>query len=402
MPYSQIIAEFPDLEDTVNSVQYNFGSGEMTYRFNSVQLVKKKIAEAKKEGIFGSMFWALGHDVSVEHPLSLLRAINMLPENPVKITKPFDTLFLSSTFTQQLDLSEYFTSTEELQYSVGNTPDRHRYSIVGDILTITGDSHEDVAITQVEIRATSTRNDLNYRINPLLIVVVERPKITVPLQANRSNILFAKSWSLSSSNDPLYVPQGDSLLYTVIDGDTVIHFIGTVKDISQWNSLTLSYSPVGTLDLTKGDIHLEYLSDIDGAGVNMSVICIDKDNVYHSYTLPQSPNNWVKETISASDFGPAWQQPATIDFKNIVGLVMQIGGQMRTDIYSFALKRFEITTMSPIISGNSPVLTRYAYPSLTNGVLKFSSNLTKRHDCEIFSVRGERLWKGSLNAGQRV
>ena len=68
--YRNIVSANPSLSPSADSVSY---SGTTQY-FNGLDTIKAKSEYAKKDGLQGVMFWEIGQDVPLSHPMSLLSA----------------------------------------------------------------------------------------------------------------------------------------------------------------------------------------------------------------------------------------------------------------------------------------------------------------------------------------
>ena len=69
---------YPLIADDVDFIVYNKNnSGFKEYGFNGRVTVEKKVAENKKLGLPGIMFWQLAGDLPVDHEKSLLRTISI-------------------------------------------------------------------------------------------------------------------------------------------------------------------------------------------------------------------------------------------------------------------------------------------------------------------------------------
>jgi len=342
--YSQIIDSFPEIDTTIDTVRHDFGFGEKLYGFNSIATLQKKVTEAANQNLYGVMIWALEHDLPVEHPLSLLRAINPPPVNPVNVAKPFDTLTTNSTFLHSVDLSEYFTAdTGALTYSIFATPDRHSAVIHGDTLTITGDTVEEIAITNVEIKAESSLTPLNYQLNSLPIVINSREVITRIPAAEETNRVLTESWNLFTWSGVTMAPNANDQLYTITpDGDTVIHFIGTIANTAQWTDISLNYALEKPLDLTKDTVNITFQSDVNGTNVYTNLIFTDGDGVLHVYLLPNRPGVEQTAAVTGGMLKPGWAQPDSIDLTNIVSFSITTGSSNVAMVYNFTLKDFSI------------------------------------------------------------
>ena len=76
--YKNVIEMYPLIADDVDFIVYNKNnSGLKEYGFNGIVTVEKKVAENKKLGLPGIMFWQLAGDLPVDHEKSLLRTISI-------------------------------------------------------------------------------------------------------------------------------------------------------------------------------------------------------------------------------------------------------------------------------------------------------------------------------------
>ena len=76
--YKNVIEMYPLIADDVDFIVHNKNnSGFKEYGFNGRVTVEKKVAENKKLGLPGIMFWQLAGDLPVDHEKSLLRTISI-------------------------------------------------------------------------------------------------------------------------------------------------------------------------------------------------------------------------------------------------------------------------------------------------------------------------------------
>ena len=75
--YSDAVKLRPNLPAAQDTIHHDKddGQGVKIYGFNGTQTVAQKVAQAKKEGLAGVMFWQLGGDVEATHAKSLLKTI---------------------------------------------------------------------------------------------------------------------------------------------------------------------------------------------------------------------------------------------------------------------------------------------------------------------------------------
>jgi len=402
--YSRVVNAFPDLDSTVDTVRCDFGEGEYLYGFNSIRSLKEKVDKANELGMYGVMFWELAHDIDVEHPLSLLRALSPPPENPVEVARDFDTIFTTATFTESIDLSHYFSSSlGDMTFSVNKTPTRHSCEIVGDTLILTGDGIEDVGITEVEIRATSSLSHLDFVLNTAVIVVDSRPVLMAESKGESENLVLSDCWSLIKSNDPYMVPVDQDQLYTQTpEGDTVIHFIGTVKHIPDWNHIAIDFEQDDLVDLNRTAVVVEYKSDVEGAGVTMSATFVDTGDVLHSYTLRMSPGEWLCDTITPDKLSPGWHQAQEIDYHNIKKISIEIGGMNSSEVYNFYLKNVALDGSTTGLNNQIRSSLNSCKVSLKNNHLQFHAKVTRPHDVNVFTLNGQMVWGSTLIPGNDV
>jgi GH18 family chitinase len=77
LSYREIVEMDPAIDPAVDFIVYNKDkSGKKEYGFNGTETVKQKVAEGKKLGLPGIMFWQLAGDLSVDHEKSLLSAMS--------------------------------------------------------------------------------------------------------------------------------------------------------------------------------------------------------------------------------------------------------------------------------------------------------------------------------------
>jgi GH18 family chitinase len=75
--YSDAVKLRPNLPAAQDTIHHDKddGQGVKIYGFNGTKTVAKKVAQSKKEGLAGVMFWQLGGDVKATHAKSLLKTI---------------------------------------------------------------------------------------------------------------------------------------------------------------------------------------------------------------------------------------------------------------------------------------------------------------------------------------
>lgn len=396
--YSEVIAAFPDIDSTIDTVRFDFGEGEQLYGFNSVTSLRKRQDSAVALGLPGLMFWELSQDLPIEHRLSLLRAISPPPENPIYQMTEFDTLVATSSFTKEFMLTDYFASNSgSLKFSIDNTPNRHHCTIEGNKLIITGDAKPDVGITDIAIKATSTISDLDFVIGKLVVIVETRPVFMAKPTGVGPNLILSKRWSISKINDPYMIPAKREQLYKLSnEGDTVLHFLGTIKDAPDWMQISLDYDPTSDIDLGKTPILFEYESDVEGNGVSMSVVFSDKHDVRHKYEMKRAPGVWICDTITPQKLSKAWGQPEDFDHSSIKKISIEVGGEKCSEIYSIALRRFEIDSSGVSILSKSLQSLSLKSIGIQRNELRLSGHYATAHSIKLYSLKGQLLWVGNI------
>jgi len=399
--YREIVTAFPDIDTTIDTVRADFGSGKRLYGFTGVHSMKLRVSEAISSGIGGIMFWELNNDLPIEHPLSLLRAINPPPTNPVTVVKAIDTVRTSSAlFSSKIILTEYFTNESgSLTFSLSSTPNRHHFSISGDTLKIIGDSLDNVGITSVVIRASNALSAKEYQLAPVTVVVESRTPLTRIVSDSGSNLVKTGMWKVQTYNAPLVLPVDSTQLFTQLLGDTVISLVGGLRNIANWNSVTLPVPLESQLDFTKERVILTYQVETDNPSADQAILFTNNANEYACYFLKSTSGEWRTDTITASKLVPGWQQPTKIDLSTIKSAIFEFGSQSNSAIISFSLKEFEISA-DPLPTATYVLQkTAITVVQLRNNQILLSGSVSRSHRIELFSVRGQKLWSGSVIAG---
>ena len=74
--YDGIVDAFPALDPATDQVVINRGDTDITYVFNGVNTIQKKVQYAKEQDLAGAMYWDTAVDTDYSHPLCLLKALN--------------------------------------------------------------------------------------------------------------------------------------------------------------------------------------------------------------------------------------------------------------------------------------------------------------------------------------
>ena len=74
--YDGIVDAFPALDPAIDQVVINRGDTDITYVFNGVNTIQKKVQYAKEQDLAGAMYWDTAVDTDYSHPLCLLKALN--------------------------------------------------------------------------------------------------------------------------------------------------------------------------------------------------------------------------------------------------------------------------------------------------------------------------------------
>ncbi len=402
--YSEIIKKVPNIDTTRDTITFNFGNGKKLYDFNSICTLRKKIEEGKRQNLAGVMFWDLNSDLPLEHPLSLLRVIATPSSSPIHHTQSFDTIYTQASFTKEIILTNHFSADQgDIIFSVENSPNRHNYQIINNILKITGDDIEDIGMTKVTIRATSTLNHLDIIEKSFYIIVNNRSVIIKDPTKNSSNWVLSQRWQLNSFNTKFKLPKDNNQLHTLTTtGDTVIHFIGTTLDTSAWNSITLSNNHSGLFNLELNPIIIEYKSDVANPAITMNVNFCDNTNTMHVYNLKMKNTEWQHDTIKINNLKPGWGQSNSFNYGNIKSVSIEIGSVNNESVYNFSLKRMEPIASTANLTMKPPSDRTFNVYKLKQNMLIFNSNLKMASNVSILSLRGQKIWQANIEAGKRV
>lgn len=399
--YHLIIDKLGSNDSSATSITADFGAGPLTYGFSNIENVKTRLSKSEELGFPGIGINAIGGDVPIDHPMSLIRALTgyVPKEKKVTLKSEIENLVKAPAFVDTIVLTDHFSiESGELTYSIASPLETHSAVVTGDKLIITGSTLRESGVEKMTIRAANSENRLDY-IEQSFVVVVD---VRTPVEPTLSeNLVTSEGWVLDVSHEQFTLPENAEALRSVnSSGDTIISLIGTVLSQANWNWTSLGVKLPEIIDMTKKEVVLEYKSSIDLSKENITVSFVDTSGAYHIAVLESNKGTWIKDTLTSDDLKKGHGQPDSIDYSQIESISFSLGGSGEGFLYDFQLREYKIEPRSTSIA-HSAVKTAKLFniDSQVNGVLKLNHNFKTDHQLKITDLRGREIFSTAIQAG---